>query len=54
MIKWNDSFYLNKKPFFNERNELVARPNSRGLRLFFEKNMKTCLLIFQEKKFYRY
>ena len=37
MIKWEEPFILNKKPYINEKGYFVARPNSKGLRLFFNK-----------------
>lgn len=37
MVKGNQPFMLNRKPYINEKNSFIARPNSDGLRLFFYK-----------------
>lgn len=37
MIKWEQPFILNQKPCINEKGNFDARPNSIGLRLFFDK-----------------
>ena len=37
MIKWEQPFILNQKPYINKDGNFVARPNSIGLRLFFNK-----------------
>lgn len=37
MVKGNQPFMLNRKPYINEKNSFIARPNSDGLRLFFNK-----------------
>lgn len=37
MIKWEEPFILNKEPYFFKDGNLNARPNSIGLRLFFNK-----------------
>lgn len=37
MIKGNQPFVLNRKPYINEKGGFIARPNSDGLRLFFNK-----------------
>lgn len=37
MIKWEEPFILNKKPYIDEKGNFNVRPNSIGLRLFFGK-----------------
>lgn len=37
MIKGEEPFILNRKPYINEKGNFIARPNSKGLRLFFGK-----------------
>lgn len=37
MLKWDQPFILNKKPSINEDGTIDPRPNSVGLRLFFDK-----------------
>lgn len=37
MIKWDIAYYLNRQPYINKNGDLIARPNSKGLRLFFGK-----------------
>lgn len=40
MIKWEQPFILNRKPYINEKGNFIVRPNSEGLRLFFNKKYK--------------
>lgn len=35
MIKWKEPLFLTKEPYFNKENKFIGRPNSIGLRLFF-------------------
>lgn len=37
MLKWDDPFILNRKPYVDKGGHFQARPNSLGLRLFFYK-----------------
>lgn len=37
MIKWEQGFVLERKPYIDKKGNFIARPNSVGLRLFFNK-----------------
>lgn len=37
MIKWEQGFVLERKPYIDKKGNFIARPNSMGLRLFFNK-----------------
>lgn len=54
MIKWDVVYYLNREPYINESGDLLARPNSKGLRLFFGKKYEDMSPYLPgEKRFYR-
>lgn len=54
MIKWDIAYYLNRQPYINENGDLIARPNSNGLRLFFGKKYEDMSPYLPgERKFYK-
>lgn len=54
MIKWNIVYYLNRQPYINENGILIARPNSKGLRLFFGKKYEDMSPYLPgERRFYK-
>ena len=54
MIKWDIVYCLNRKPYINENGDLIARPNSNGLRLFFGKKYEDMSPYLPgERRFYK-